>query len=58
MEEDVYSTELFRVMARVLGFAIAVIILAYMLEYLGLLPKHKLIQSMLADGSLVASIAR
>jgi len=58
MEEDVFSSELFRIMARVLGFAIAVIILAYVLEYLGLLPRHALIQSMLADGSLVASIVR
>jgi len=58
MEEDVFSSELFKVMARVLGFAIAVIILAYVLEYLGLLPRHVLIQSMLTDGSLVASIAR
>jgi len=56
-ERDSYTDEIFRVMARVLGFAIAVIIVAYVLEYLGLVKKDSFIKT-LVDGSLLASIAR
>jgi hypothetical protein len=56
-ERDSYADEIFRVMARVLGFAIAVIIVAYVLEYLGLVKKDSFIET-LFDGSLLASIAR
>jgi hypothetical protein len=56
-KHDSYTDEIFRVMARVLGFAIAVIIVAYVLEYLGLVKKDLFIKT-LVDGSLLASIAR
>jgi hypothetical protein len=56
-ERDSYTDEIFRVMARVLGFAIAVIIVAYVLEYLGLVKKESFIRTLI-DSSLLASIAR
>ena len=56
-ERDSYVEEIFRVMARVLGFAIAVIIVAYVLEYLGLVKKDSFVKTLI-DGSLLASIAR
>jgi len=58
MDEDVYSSELFKVLGRVLGFAISILILAYVFEYLGLSSKYSFIKSILSDTSLIASIAR
>jgi hypothetical protein len=56
-ERDSYTDEIFRVMARVLGFAIAVIIVAYVLEYLGLVKKDSFVKTLI-DASLLASIVR
>jgi len=56
-ERDTYVDEMFRVVARVLGFTIAVIIVAYVLEYLGLIKKDSFVKTLI-DGSLLASIAR
>jgi hypothetical protein len=58
MSEEVFTEELFRILGRVLGFAIAIIILAYVLEHLGIGSKQGILKSFLLDGALVASIAR
>jgi hypothetical protein len=58
MSEDVFKEELFRIIGRILGFAVAVIVLAYVLEYLGVGSKQSILKSFLLDGSLVATIAR
>jgi len=57
MSEEVYTEELFRILGRVLGFAVAIIILAYVLEHLGVESKQTILKSFLLDG-LVATIAR
>jgi len=57
-EADVFTEELFRILGRVLGFAVAIIILAFVLEHLGVGSKQTILKSFLLDGSLVATIAR
>jgi hypothetical protein len=57
MGYDSYTDEIFRVMGRILGFAIAVIIIAYVLECLGLIKKESFVKT-LFDSSVLASIAR
>jgi len=55
--EDVYTAEMFRTIARVVGFAIAVVVVAFVLDYLGLMPRKAFVSSML-ESDVVASIAR